>query len=633
MAVETKRKVTDLPVLAAAAAGDLIHVIDVSDLTGSPQGTSKKLDITTLIGSVTAASNLGDNLLIRGDGAVKGVQNSGVSIDDSDNITGAGEITSKGITLSKVLGNSAVTGTLEGGLITVNGGDGTKFDISDGQGYVVDQFTDPDNPTVTLVSWSSETALTPTHAATFVTFIAVNSSGTILQQATEHTIAQRRDLIVLGFVGTADGTNVNTTGDESNPIPIGYTGDCLARALDEINLSGNNYSAASTNLTIRREAGETFKPAINRFNDPKSPNRKTTAVDTGVTFIYIYDNGSGGLTLVPAQTNIDPDQLDDGSGTLAAVANNKWTNQIMYWFPNSEIALVQYGDTEYSNLAGAESAIPTMTFANLFDTNETAAVRTILSVKKGTTDLSDSNTAFVNTGKFGFGGSGGGAGGTFQDMQDTYNNSVTPEILTDATRGAVTIQRGSAADSDNVLEGQNGAGTTTFEVDGNGDVTAKSVDIAASAAYSVAGTAILSDSAGTMTISNVDALDATSAASISAATAGVAQEYTKTQNFNATSLTSTSNSIAWDAESNQVVKHTATENTTIAAPSNLVDGATYIFTFTQHASSAKTLSFNAVFKWPGGTAPTVSTGANAVDVLTFITDGTNMFGTFSQDFS
>ena len=41
-------------------------------------------------GDVTAAANLGDNLLIRGDGAAKGVQNSGITIDDTNNMTGMG---------------------------------------------------------------------------------------------------------------------------------------------------------------------------------------------------------------------------------------------------------------------------------------------------------------------------------------------------------------------------------------------------------------------------------------------------------------------------------------------------------------------------------------------------------------
>lgn len=43
-------------------------------------------------GDVTAAANLGDNLLIRGDGATKGVQNSGITVDDSDNLTGLGTL-------------------------------------------------------------------------------------------------------------------------------------------------------------------------------------------------------------------------------------------------------------------------------------------------------------------------------------------------------------------------------------------------------------------------------------------------------------------------------------------------------------------------------------------------------------
>ena len=53
-------------------------------------------------------------------------------------------------------------------------------------------------------------------------------------------------------------------------------------------------------------------------------------------------------------------------------------------------------------------------------------------------------------------------------MQETYDNSSDPEILTDATRGALTLKRGSSLDSDNVLEVLNGAGTITWAVSGDG---------------------------------------------------------------------------------------------------------------------------------------------------------------------
>lgn len=50
--------------------------------------------------SVTAAGTLTDNSLIRGDGGVRGVQDSGISVDDSDNITGVGSISAGSLLLT-----------------------------------------------------------------------------------------------------------------------------------------------------------------------------------------------------------------------------------------------------------------------------------------------------------------------------------------------------------------------------------------------------------------------------------------------------------------------------------------------------------------------------------------------------
>lgn len=53
-------------------------------------------------GDVTAGANITDHALVRGDGGVKGVQDSGIIIDDSDNVTEIGNITgiAGGITMS-----------------------------------------------------------------------------------------------------------------------------------------------------------------------------------------------------------------------------------------------------------------------------------------------------------------------------------------------------------------------------------------------------------------------------------------------------------------------------------------------------------------------------------------------------
>jgi hypothetical protein len=63
----------------------------------------------------------------------------------------------------------------------------------------------------------------------------------------------------------------------------------------------------------------------------------------------------------------------------------------------------------------------------------------------------------------------------------------------------------------------------------------------------------------------------------------------------------------------------------MAAPTNLVDGAVYLLMIIQDGTGSRTMSFNAVFKFTGGTAPTLTTTAAAKDILVFYSDGTNMY--------
>lgn len=91
-------------------------------------------------------------------------------------------------------------------------------------------------------------------------------------------------------------------------------------------------------------------------------------------------------------------------------------------------------------------------------------------------------------------------------------------------------------------------------------------------------------------------------------------------------------SIATDCNDGNTHTVTLDQDSTLAAPSNLKAGATYLWTITQD-SSVRTLAFASVFKFPGGTAPTMSVGSGAIDVISGISDGTNIYATFQQDFS
>lgn len=96
----------------------------------------------------------------------------------------------------------------------------------------------------------------------------------------------------------------------------------------------------------------------------------------------------------------------------------------------------------------------------------------------------------------------------------------------------------------------------------------------------------------------------------------VVQAFTVAQRGSATALTSTSASIAVDAALANNFTHTTSENTTLANPSNLVAGQSGVIVITQGAT-ARTLAYGSYWKFSGGTVPSLTTTASAVDVLAY----------------
>lgn len=107
--------------------------------------------------------------------------------------------------------------------------------------------------------------------------------------------------------------------------------------------------------------------------------------------------------------------------------------------------------------------------------------------------------------------------------------------------------------------------------------------------------------------------------------------WTGQQYFAEATLTDGAN-IDWNVNTQQTAKVTLGGNRTMNAPTNLKAGGTYILRVIQDGTGGRTITWNAVFKWPGGTAPTLTTTANAIDIITFVSDGTNMNGVAQTDF-
>jgi hypothetical protein len=86
--------------------------------------------------------------------------------------------------------------------------------------------------------------------------------------------------------------------------------------------------------------------------------------------------------------------------------------------------------------------------------------------------------------------------------------------------------------------------------------------------------------------------------------------------------------IAWDMLNSRMAQVTLTASgLTFGAPTNMLPGSAILFV-KQDGTGGRTVSWNAVFKWPGGVAPTLSTAPNATEVFSFVLDGTSLFGSY-----
>lgn len=112
-------------------------------------------------------------------------------------------------------------------------------------------------------------------------------------------------------------------------------------------------------------------------------------------------------------------------------------------------------------------------------------------------------------------------------------------------------------------------------------------------------------------------------ASISgAATLSAVNVFTKNQSVSPAALTSGA-TIAVDASLSNNLKLTLGTNATLSNPTNPTDGMVVNVRIKQDATGGRTLAYGSAYKWPGGSAPALSTAANAVDLISMYYDATD----------
>jgi hypothetical protein len=566
---------------------------------------------------------------------------------------------------AKVSIGLASTGVRSGGLITINA-DPAKFNVSAGSGWIVSH--PAGLPSVfTEVVWSAFTAQVITNLATsFATDIAINASGVLLQQ-NSYSDTELRSVILLGGLDHSNNTSiVNTFPIQKPVIAVASNVADLAKAVGDINLQGNVFSPNGANLFLNKSAGEVYSYGRNNAVAPSDPSKVTTPQQTAVSFGYVFNNGGGFGTFVAPGTSINPNSYDNGTGTLAVVGNNNFTIQRVLFFANANKTFVQYGTQQYNTKNDALDAVVRASFVALPGIR-TAMVRGYIILKKGTTDLSSGDNAFLASDKFGTvaGLNSGTVTGVTGTAPIVSSGGAAPAISISA---ATTLVAGSMSAADKTkLDGvEAGAQVNVATNIGQGTLTTTTIpltsstgtgttlpaattllaglqsaadktklDGVATGATANATDAALRDRAthtgtqATGTITGLDtALSGKQAFDAATAKLNVAQTWTAVQSFDVAirekSVAVAASNI--DLALGGIYTRTISVATTLTLSNVPATGIVPSFVLMLTNGGAATVTWWAGIKWAGGTPPTLT--AAGLDALGFYTTdgGTTWIG-------
>lgn len=104
---------------------------------------------------------------------------------------------------------------------------------------------------------------------------------------------------------------------------------------------------------------------------------------------------------------------------------------------------------------------------------------------------------------------------------------------------------------------------------------------------------------------------------------GAAQSFTGAQGTAVVTL-SDAPAIATDASLSNQFKVTLGANRVMAAPTELVEGRVYEWEIRQDGTGGRTLTWAAIFRFPGDAAPMLQTAAGASDIVTARFNGTSL---------
>lgn len=352
---------------------------------------------------------------------IKGTPENTIFPINNENILTEGNITANqfigdGSNIENVkysLYNSA-TGLISGGEMSINSVDNSKFDIAPFTGYVIDQYTDPDNPTNTKVNFPGMTDIEVTNIETQVTtHIAIDKNNNIIQRENIITTEEKRDYIYLGVLIHPDNSIISMV--ENLPMKIPGLGEKLNDLTNTIGLikvdNNNRLYPIGENLKFKKTSGYIFRYNANYIENSKDPNIKEIPEYNPVEFKYKTFEGNLSDFTEDIITN-EYETIDEfGDSTIHTIENDLYaTVQRVYMFDHGEI-YIQRGQNVYDTLEKAINTFLIEDFKNPQNIENDALLIGAIATTVHCSDLADmSRCVFFTTDRYGTIKGGGNSG-------------------------------------------------------------------------------------------------------------------------------------------------------------------------------------------------------------------------------